>query len=572
MSSTLEEITSERRGLVGMVSRISERFGGVSRRGFLVSAAVAGSALATDAKAYALRPQTAYATICGPGNTASSGWTVFCSTINKGVNSCPPGSFAAGWWKAADSSWCGRGYRYIVDCNASCSKCSTGCSGDHICDKGCWNCSCGTGSTATCDQRRICCNAFRYGQCNTHVKCSGGVHCRVVSCVPPYKWTNCTTTSLRDDRTSEHSAPSLPKWGPIAAKYKAMGEQGSFLRASTGPVRSVGDSKGTYVRYQGGAIYSTSATGARSVANWQLSKWNEEGGPKGKLGYPTSDRIGGRPDGGWIQTFQKGALTDSASTSTQCVWGMRWTVWQKEGRESGRLGYPTGPVTYTKDGWIQRFQKGAITDSNSTTTQSVWGIRYDVWAREGRESGRLGYPTGPRTDLGNSAWQQKFQKGVIIDSTATTTQVVYGASYSKWSSLKAHSGPLGFPTAARTSAAGGGWIQLFQRGAVCDSTSTFTNAVYGAMYTAWAKAGREGGRLGYPTSAQVSDSRGTHQKFQGGELWALGSGTPRMVHGSVLEQWKAAGGASGSYGYPLTDTVESGGRTTCQFEGGTISA
>ena len=78
--------------------------------------------------------------------------------------------------------------------------------------------------------------------------------------------------------------------------------------------------------------------------------------------------------------------------------------------------------------------------------------------------------------------------------------------------------------------------------------------------------------LRYPTSAQVSDSRGTHQKFQGGELWALGSGTPRMVHGSVLEQWKAAGGASGSYGYPLTETVESGGRTTCQFEGGTISA
>ena len=39
------------------------------------------------------------------------------------------------------------------------------------------------GSTATCDQRKLCCNAFRYGQCNTQVKCSGGVHCRVVSCV-----------------------------------------------------------------------------------------------------------------------------------------------------------------------------------------------------------------------------------------------------------------------------------------------------------------------------------------------------------------------------------------------------
>ena len=518
MSGTLEQITTgERRGLVGLVSRISERFGPVGRRGFFVGAAVAGSALATDPKAYALRPQTAYSTICGPGNTASSGWTVFCSTINKGVNSCPPGSFAAGWWKAAGSSWCGGGYRYIVDCNASCSKCSSGCSGDHICDKGCWNCSCGTGSTATCDQRRICCNAFRYGQCNTQVKCSGGVHCRVVSCVPPYKWANCTTTSLRDDRTAEHSSPSLPKWGPIAARYKAMGEQGSFLKASTGPVRSVGDGKGTYVRYQGGAIYSTSTNGSRAMNNWVLSKWNEEGGPRGHLGYPTSEKISTR-DSGWIHLFQKGAITDSASTSTQTVWGVRYDVWKREGREGGKLGYPVGPKTDVTNGWIQLFQKGAITDSTATTTQSVWGVRWDVWKREGREKGTLGFPKGPVTYSSN------------------------------------------------------GWIQLFQKGAITDSTATSTQSVHGAMWTAWVAAGRENGVLGYPTAAVGSATRGSYQTFQSGELWRLGSGSARRVYGGVLSQWKAAGGATGKYGYPVTDTVSSNGRLTCTFEGGTITA
>ena len=219
-----------------LVDRLSRR-GAVSRRGLLVGAAVAGSALATDPKAYALLPQTAYATICGPGNTASSGWTIFCATVNKGVNGCPPGSFTAGWWKAADSSWCGGGYRYIVDCNAKCTKCSTGCS-DHICDSKCWNCSCTRGSTATCDQRVNCCNAFRYGQCNTQVKCSGGVHCRVVSCVAPYKWDNCSTTSFRSDSTAEHSSPYLPAWGPMEQLYTAMGAQRSYLRASTGPIRT----------------------------------------------------------------------------------------------------------------------------------------------------------------------------------------------------------------------------------------------------------------------------------------------------------------------------------------------
>jgi uncharacterized protein with LGFP repeats len=40
----------------------------------------------------------------------------------------------------------------------------------------------------------------------------------------------------------------------------------------------------------------------------------------------------------------------------------------------------------------------------------------------------------------------------------------------------------------------------------------------------------------------------------------------------VLSQWKAAGGATGKYGYPVTDTVSSNGKLTCTFEGGTITA
>ncbi|HET8766029.1 MAG TPA: hypothetical protein VFM86_01770, partial [Pedococcus sp.] len=287
--STLDDLTTGAGpgGMAGVVSRLAQRLRPVSRRGVLLGATVAATALATKPKEYALRPVAAYATICGPGNTASSGWTVFCATVNKGVNTCPPGSFAAGWWKAADSSWCGGGYRYIVDCNASCSKCSTGCT-DGICDSKCWSCSCGTGSTATCDQRRVCCNAFRYGQCNTQVKCSGGVHCRVVSCVAPYKWAACTTTSLSDNRTAEHSSPLLPQWGVIEQKYRNLGAQGSFLRASTGPIRSVGDGRGSYVQYQGGKIVTNSTNGTRAVPYWIDAKWQAMGGPRGVMGYPAS--------------------------------------------------------------------------------------------------------------------------------------------------------------------------------------------------------------------------------------------------------------------------------------------
>ena len=34
----------------------------------------------------------------------TDGYTEFCCTINNGINACPPGSFAGGWWRAMASS------------------------------------------------------------------------------------------------------------------------------------------------------------------------------------------------------------------------------------------------------------------------------------------------------------------------------------------------------------------------------------------------------------------------------------------------------------------------------------
>ena len=523
-NDTLTRATSGGGGagrLVHWLSSLSDRVRPVRRRDVLVGAAVAGSALATSPRTYALRPVAAYDTICGPGNTAASGWTIFCATINKGANTCPPGSFAAGWWKAGGSSWCGGGYRYIVDCNAQCTKCSSGCS-DHICDSTCWNCSCSSGSTATCDQRRNCCNAFRYGQCNTQVSCSGGVHCRVVSCLPPYQWTRCSTTSFTDDRTAEHSSPYLPQWGSISSHYKALGEQGGWLGASLGPVRSDGNGRGSRVSYQNGWIYDTTTTSPAAMSNFVHGVWASTGGTAGPLGYPTRDRITGLKDSGWLNLFEHGGIVDSASTSTQVVYGYRWTVWVANGREGGVLGYPIGPRTdlATYHGWMQIFQGGCIVDTDVTSTQVVHGWRWTVWQANGRESGILGYPTGPQT-----------------------TQVA------------------------------GGWYQPFQNGCITDSDVTATQLVTGVMWTAYQRLGINGGALGFASGPLTARSRGASQAFQKGELWALTGKGAYAVLGRVLTAWRSAGGADGSYGYPLADTTTAAdGTQTCRFEGGTITA
>jgi hypothetical protein len=359
--SALERLTTDAGPSARLVERIARRLGTLSRRGFLARTAVVGSALVVDPRGYVLTPQKAYSTVCGPASTAAGGFSIFCCTVNKGVNACPRGTFAGGWWKAADSSWCCGGYRYIIDCNARCVSCASGCADDHICDRRCWNCSCSSGSKKTCDQRRHCCNAFRYGQCNTHIRCSGGVACRVASCVPPYQWASCSTTALVDNSTAEHGAPCLQGCGAILTRYDALGASGSFLGPSLGPERTVGDGVGRHVDYRGGSIYWTRATGARAIYGAARSTWRRHGGPRGPLGYPRAERTE-HAGGWWAQIFVGGQLWARGSGPAYAVTGAVLTRWVDDGAETGKWGHPTADVKTLADG-RQRgtFEHGTIT-------------------------------------------------------------------------------------------------------------------------------------------------------------------------------------------------------------------
>jgi hypothetical protein len=178
-----------------------------SRRSFLFRSTLVGTALALNPWRFVTRPGTAYASVCGPDASCSSGWTVFCCSVNSGSNSCPPGSIPAGWWKTDRSGFCDGGARYIIDCNATCGSC--GCGGGGICAPGCYNCGCHCG-TGSCDERLVCCNQFRYGQCHQELACVGPVVCRVASCRPPWEVDpTCTTASATANETALHTAPCL---------------------------------------------------------------------------------------------------------------------------------------------------------------------------------------------------------------------------------------------------------------------------------------------------------------------------------------------------------------------------
>ncbi len=415
-----------------------------SRRGFLVGAGVVGSALAVDPFGFVLKPGTAYASVCGPGSACSTGWTVFCATINQGVNACPPGSIAAGWWKADGASLCGGQARYIIDCNSSCTRCSSPGTRAGICSASCWSCSCTCGPQSSCDQRKVCCNSFRYGQCNTQVRQVGGIQCRVVSCTPPYVFENCSTSVLVDNRTSEHSSSELPTvWNAISARYQQLGENGSILGATVyGQVPVQG---GTTQRYQNGQILQT-PTGVFEVVGPIEKRWVALGGAAGVLGLPITGFFE-VPDGGHATRFERGRITSHPVHGTWETVGKVFTKYELLGSEGGPLGFPTsGDTTTAGGGHAGSFTNGRVSASQAGAF-AVLGAVADQYRALGLEAGRLGHPTSDTAsnDRGAGVFTS-FQNGRISSKRGAGTHWMGPEIAEAYRLRGSEPGELGYPT------------------------------------------------------------------------------------------------------------------------------
>jgi hypothetical protein len=202
------------------VDRLTARRGqaalsaGVTRRSALVRLAVAGSALSIAPLRYLLYPGSALAVVA-PGGCAGGlcddGYTAFCCEINDGLNECPADTFVGGWWMCTDyrghQLCAGDGVRYYIDCNAIPGQPFPG------------GCRCANDS---CESRRINCNVFRYGQCNTQVAGVTPVVCRRVSCQSPadIPELHCSAALMVDDAVCGHEAGCLE---PAAVQLAGAG-------------------------------------------------------------------------------------------------------------------------------------------------------------------------------------------------------------------------------------------------------------------------------------------------------------------------------------------------------------
>ncbi len=85
---------------------------------------------------------------------------------------------------------------------------------------------------------------------------------------------NCTTTSATDQRTNQHTAPTLNDCTPIGREYTAIGGPGErVLGEQRTPELGTPAPGGTYQLFDFGSIYHSPGTGAHEVhgRSWRPS-------------------------------------------------------------------------------------------------------------------------------------------------------------------------------------------------------------------------------------------------------------------------------------------------------------
>lgn len=533
------------------------------RRGFLVKAAVVGAALTTTPLRYILRPGTAYANVCGDGVGCGTGWTVFCCTVNDGANTCPPGSFAAGWWKADGSAFCGGAARYYIDCNRLPSEPGS--------------CSCVSchGGNGTCDQRRYCCNVFRYGQCHTEIPGVTPVVCRVILCTPPWQWDPaCSASPRTDNRTGQHTAPCLPGPGAsgITLKYQDLGMVGSPLGRQLSEEEDAPPGA-RRVRFEHGTIHWRQDLGAWGGWGPIHDQWFELGGPASYPGHPTSDTTAGA-DGGAFQAFERAWLFWSEATGVHELHGGILEAYQRAGGPT-TLGYPLGdeePAPH--DGRQARFERAVITWRADLGAHAVVGDLLARWQELGAEA--IGLPWNDATPVAGRGYEQGFTRGAALFSTPEAGAFeVREPLLTRYRRAGGPAGGMGFPIAGTEPVGDDGQQSRFEKGTVTAGPGLGVRAVFGALHERWTALGGAAGRVGLPWTDEtaVGDGRGRVQWFTGAAIfWSPATGA-HDVNEPILGTYGERGGPAGDLGYPIAGTefgVLGGSRS--RFERGTLVA
>lgn len=363
---------------------------------------------------------------------------------------------------------------------------------------------------------------------------------------------------------------------PISQAYRAAGGETGVLGAPTatetcdppGPGRTCSR------LYEHGAIYWSTATGARPVQGAFYAPWVASGGIA-RWGLPTDGTTCGLTGGGCRQSFTSAGLVYwSPGTGMFATSGAIRSFYLRNGGPAGLLGYPVADLTCGATSCEQAFQAGTTVWSPSRGTIVVQGPIRDAWTAGGGAGGALGLPT---TVLGcgmvRNGCGQQFENGSLYWSPETGAHAVTGPIWNLWIANGWERGPLGYASGGmECGLAGGGCRQAFQGGTVTWSASTGAQFTNGAIGAAWVASGREAGALGYPSLPMGCGlpGDGCGQQFQGGSVYWTAATGAHAVTGPIWGLWTRLGWERGPLRYAtgaLTCGLADGGCRQA-FQGG----
>lgn len=148
--------------------------------------------------------------------------------------------------------------------------------------------------------------------------------------------------------------------GSIEKAYDRAGGTGFFGNPTTPESAAQGGKFQVFER--GCSIYWSVGTDAHNICGLIRDKYASLGWERSPLGFPLSDESKAGNDGaGRYNMFPGGVIYWSEETGAHAVWGSIAGVWQGNGAEKGRYGYPTSDEYDYRGGKAQDFQGGRIT-------------------------------------------------------------------------------------------------------------------------------------------------------------------------------------------------------------------
>jgi uncharacterized protein with LGFP repeats len=179
------------------------------------------------------------------------------------------------------------------------------------------------------------------------------------------------------------------------------------------------DGRGFSVQFQGGDVWWSPATGAQVLTGASLAEYRRTGATSGPLGFPVTGAVPTADGRGSVAHFQGGDVWWSPTTGARTVAGPILTTWLATGGPSGPLGFPTTSDARTADGrgFVVRFQGGDVWWSPATGARAVTGGLAAAYHARGGSSSSLGFPTSHTYTL-PAGTRNDFQGGTLTLSPA----------------------------------------------------------------------------------------------------------------------------------------------------------